>query len=52
MKNYHTTALAIVSLFWVSCASTPQKRIDKNPAKFSSLSPDEQLLVEEGRIEQ
>lgn len=50
--NRPLLTLSLISLLIASCASTTQSRIENNPEKYSSLSPGQQALVEEGRIEQ
>ncbi len=40
----------LLSLFVLSCASTPQKRIEKHPVTYSKLAPQDQELVQKGRI--
>lgn len=41
----------LTPLVFVSCApSTPQARIEKNPANFAALGAKEQELVQQGRI--
>ncbi len=52
MKKNILFPLAIVSMAFFSCSSTPQKRIAKFPDKFSTLTADDQSLVEQGRIQQ
>lgn len=48
LTNYLLVSTA--ALLWVSCASNPQTRIEKDPETFESLSPDEQAQVQEGKI--
>jgi len=44
--------LLVAAAFLVSCAaSTPQTRIARNPALYQSLTPSQQSLVSQGRIE-
>lgn len=43
-----TLAAAMVG----ACVTTPADRIAENPAAFQSLPPQQQLLVQQGRIEQ
>lgn len=44
--------LPFLALFVVSCASsTPAKRIEENPRRYSSLNSRHQALVESGKIE-
>ncbi|MEO7098640.1 MAG: hypothetical protein ABI162_04715 [Luteolibacter sp.] len=44
------TAL-VLGVIFASCApSTPQARIENNPAKFASLTKKEQSLVQQGQI--
>lgn len=52
MKSYSYLLAGVLCLLWVSCSSSPQTRIDKNPQLYSSLSPDQQAKVERGQIEQ
>ena len=50
MKKLLYILIAGSSLFIYSCATNPVQRIDKYPDKYSNLPPDEQSLVEDGRI--
>ncbi|MFT6177870.1 MAG: hypothetical protein ACJAQT_000270 [Akkermansiaceae bacterium] len=44
--------LPLLALFVVSCASsTPAKRIEENPRRYTSLNSRHQALVESGKIE-
>ena len=46
-------ACAVLGGVLVSCASpTPADRIAENPAVFRTLPPNQQILVQQGRIEQ
>lgn len=42
-------ASLLVALFAAGC-STPQSRIDKNPAAFSRLTPQQQDLIKKGQV--
>ncbi len=42
-------ASLLVALFAAGC-STPQSRIDKNPAAFARLTPQQQDLIKKGQI--
>ncbi len=49
MKNFEW--IFLVSLIFSSCVpSTPQTRIEKNPAKFALLDKKDQNLVRQGQI--
>lgn len=52
MKKIIILGASVCTLFFVSCASTPQKRIEKHPVSYSKLSTEEKAKVEQGRIEQ
>ncbi len=46
-------AVAAVALLFSACQSpTPQTRIQENPAMYQSLSPADQALVSQGRIQE
>ncbi len=45
-------AVTLIATMVVSCVTTPADRIAENPAVFQSLPPQQQLLVQQGRIEQ
>lgn len=45
-------AVTLAAVMVVSCVTTPAERIAENPAVFRSLPPQQQLLVQQGRIEQ
>lgn len=43
-------ALLASALLFAACAGTPQARIEKNPAAFAALSPEQQQKVETGAV--
>lgn len=46
-----SAAVAVAALLLVSCqSSTPASRIEENPVIFRALSPEQQLMVQQGRI--
>jgi hypothetical protein len=46
-----TIILALAAVFFASCApSTPQGRIEQDPARFSKLSNRDKSMVEQGNI--
>lgn len=47
--SYRYAALVFVTLL-SACATTPQSRIEKNPAAFSALSPEQQQRVKDGGV--
>ncbi|MBE7537605.1 MAG: hypothetical protein HS122_04260 [Opitutaceae bacterium] len=52
MKSFHLRLLLapmLLVLFAAGC-STPQSRIDKNPAAFSRLTPQQQDLIKKGQV--
>ena len=48
MNRLLLAALSVLLLS--SCAATVERRIEKNPALFAALSPEDQQLVREGRF--
>ena len=51
MKSHTKLLSLVICLALSSCATnTVARRVDRNAGKFSSLSPEQQSLVEQGRI--
>ena len=54
MRAFHSVILGVLGLvacMFCSCqTSTPATRIHKNPAIYQQLTPEHQLLVQQGRI--
>ncbi|MGK0187109.1 MAG: hypothetical protein ACI9R3_002895 [Verrucomicrobiales bacterium] len=50
-RSFPLCATAVAALFFSSCASTVQSRIEKNASQFSSLTPKQQELVQQGKID-
>ncbi|MGJ8676447.1 MAG: hypothetical protein ACSHX0_02910 [Akkermansiaceae bacterium] len=50
MEKLSLITLSLLSAFFVSCSSTPLKRIDKNPIIYKQLSEEHQSLVRAGQI--
>lgn len=44
------STVALMTTLLVACASTPDSRIEKSPATFAGLSPEEQQKVRAGQI--
>lgn len=46
-----STIAALTAVVWLSgCDTTPESRIRNNPGAFSQLTPQEQALVQSGRV--
>ena len=51
MKRLFSGLIALSVLLLAACSSTPQQRIDKNQAQFSSFSPAMQQKIREGKVD-
>lgn len=48
--TFHRLLLITLPLLLAACATTPQSRIEKNPAAFAALSPEQQQKVQGGVV--
>lgn len=51
MKRFLSSVAVLGALLLAACSSTPQQRIDKNQAQFSSYSPAVQQKIREGKVD-
>ncbi len=49
MKTFLSFFVLVAGLVLTGC-STPQSRINQNPAVFGRLTPEQQLLIKEGKV--
>ncbi len=50
MSSHLAAGLTLAALLLAGCATTPQSRIERDPAGFSALTPEQQQRVKNGEI--